>query len=44
MSEEDCSVAENFLIPEVHHLSIQNAWYQQDGAISHTTRISMEVL
>jgi hypothetical protein len=35
---------ENFLAPDMCHLFIQNVWIQQDGATSHTARISMDML
>lgn len=35
---------ENFLTPQLHALGLINMWYQQDGATSHTARITMELL
>jgi len=44
MIEWYSSMVENFLFPELCHLSIQDAWYQQDGVKSRITMILMEVL
>jgi hypothetical protein len=35
---------ENFLAPKIHHLCIQNIWFQKDGATSHIDTTPMDMV
>ena len=35
---------ENYLWPELDELDINDMWFQQDGATSHTARVTIDLL
>lgn len=35
---------QDFFIPAINAMNLDNVWFQQDGATAHTARISMEFL
>jgi len=42
-----CQHASDFFVPalrELKEIDMENVWFQQDGAIAHTTRVSVQVL
>ncbi|XP_050314555.1 phosphate carrier protein, mitochondrial-like isoform X1 [Anthonomus grandis grandis] len=43
-SERYIAMIHNFFAPAFAGLNVQDAWFQQDGAIAHTSRASMQVL
>ncbi|GFX51413.1 hypothetical protein TNCV_3103461 [Trichonephila clavipes] len=34
----------NFFIPELNNHDVQELWFQQDGAICHTARVTIDLL
>jgi hypothetical protein len=34
---------QNFLVPELHARQLDAIWFQQDGAMPHTERLSSEI-
>ncbi|CAK9799157.1 hypothetical protein ANTPLA_LOCUS1913 [Anthophora plagiata] len=38
------AMLKNFLQPELNRLGLENMWFQQDGATSHTARDTIEIL
>ena len=38
------AMLEDYLRPELHELDINDMWFQQDGATSHTSRVTIDLL
>ena len=38
------AMLEDYLWPELDELDINDMWFQQDGAISHTARVTIDLL
>ena len=43
-SERYLAMIQDFFIPAINAMNLDNVWFQQDGATAHTARISMEFL
>ena len=37
-------LVQEYLLPQLENLNMQNLWFQQDGATPHTSRETMAIL
>ena len=42
--ERYCAMLEDYLWPELNELDINDMWFQQDDATSHTARVTIDLL